>query len=150
MPTWKMTVIVPLAALAACGRDQIPEPPAGFAHATATRDCGPADGPAVSIFLANQPAELEPEPPYIRIYLTRGVDEVSGQTWQLSGDGAQGSAQYCPAGGGCEAATGGTISVSAVAADTTLDAAADLVFPTHGHVTGGIHARWVSRLMMCG
>src|SRR5512134_2991597 len=59
-----------------------PAPPPGFTHAAATRDCGPADGPAVSIYLASQPVDrVDPPAPFIHLYLWRGLDDLAGERW---------------------------------------------------------------------
>jgi hypothetical protein len=143
-------LVIVLAALG-CGAGDIPSPPAGFGHATATRDCGPADGPAVAIYLTSQPSDQpDPPPPYIRLYLWHGLDELAGRTWPLAGDGAQGSAQLCAASGECEVATDGAVRVGVVAADTSLTGSTQLTFPGAGRIEGGIRAHWVPRIVFCG
>jgi hypothetical protein len=134
----------------ACGSQEVPAPPSEFAHAAATRDCGPADGPAVSIYLSAQPVEeLDPPPPFIRLYIWHGLGDLAGRTWSLAGDDAQGSAQFCAVGGDCELASDGSVRVAAVDADSTVEASATLRFPTAGEISGGIVARWISRTIFC-
>ncbi|HET7040164.1 MAG TPA: hypothetical protein VFH97_09760 [Gemmatimonadales bacterium] len=142
-----------MAALAlACGSQEAPAPPAGFAHAAAGRNCGPADGPAVSIYLTPQPVDrLDPAPPFVHLYLWRGLWDLAGRTWSLAGNEAEGSAQYCAAAGQCESASSGSIRITAVDADSTIRASVTLRFPGAGEIGGGIVARWISRTMVyCG
>ncbi len=65
--------------VAGCNSQDVSAPPAGYSNAAATRTCGPADGPAVAIYLAPDAIDtLEPAAPYIRIYLWKSVDAVLG------------------------------------------------------------------------
>jgi hypothetical protein len=134
----------------ACGAE-LAEPPTGFAFAAGTPDCGPADGPAVSIYLAGSPVEaLEPTAPYARVYVWHAASELEGREWALTGAASEGSAQFVATTGDFEAATAGTLTVVAVRADHTIEGEVDLTFPTVGRVRGGFTAIWLPRTVMCG
>lgn len=137
--------------VAGCNSDDALSPPVGFAHAAATRSCGPADGPAVAIYLAPEAiATLEPATPYIRIDVWQAADALVG-TWSLSPTSANAAAaRFQVSLGSIESATGGTVVVSAVGRDSTITGSVDLQFPSSGRVHGGFSARWISRTFLCG
>jgi hypothetical protein len=104
----------------------------------------------VSIYLSAQPVDqLDPPPPFIRLYIWHGLGDLAGRTWSLAGDDAQGSAQLCAEGGECELASAGSVSVVAVNGDSTVEASAVLQFATAGEISGGIVARWIPRTIFC-
>lgn len=140
-----------LACAAACGNDDIPAPPEGLAHALGTRSCGPADGPAVAIYLTAAPeVSLEPPTPFVRIDVWESVDRVTTRPWDVDAGSMTGVASYHPTTGAIEVATRGRILVTAVAADTTLVGTVDLDFPTAGRISGGFRAVWLSSAPLCG
>ncbi|MHB1095268.1 MAG: hypothetical protein ACYC3F_03770 [Gemmatimonadaceae bacterium] len=145
-------IVVAMLIVAGCNSDEALSPPAGLAHAAATRSCGPADGPAVAIYLAPESiiATLEPATPYIRIDVWKGADALFG-TWSLSPTSAHGAAaRFQVALGSIESATGGTVVVSAVGRDSTITGSVDLQFPSSGRVHGAFSARWIARTFLCG
>jgi len=140
-----------VAGAAACGADDIPAPPEGLTHALGTRSCGPADGPAVAIYLAAAPvAALEPAAPYVRIDVWEAVDRLTTQAWVLDAGSTTGIASHYSSAGAFEVATSGRIVVTAVDRDTTLVGTVDLDFPSAGRVRGGFRAVWVSSAPLCG
>jgi hypothetical protein len=80
MPRARILTVAAVAALiAACSDTSLPASPEGYAHAYATRDCGPADGPAVRIFLVGQePAVWPPTGARIELAVWRSVGELPG------------------------------------------------------------------------
>jgi hypothetical protein len=135
----------------ACASDGIPGPPAGLAHAAATSACGPADGPAVTIYLSHAPVEsLEPPAPYVRIYIWQPLDRLAGRSWVVAGDEAEGSAWLHPVARDNEVATSGRVRVNVVTSDNTIEGLADLTFPSAGRVRGGFRAVWLPRTVLCG
>jgi len=150
MSTRHVTALgVALALVAACASDGPLPPPEGFQHATATRTCGPADGPAVAIYLVTAPtAALEPPAPHVRINVWQSVSDLAGGMWEVDADSA--AAVYVTAPGEFEAASDGWIRVRAVGADTVLEGSVDLSFPDAGRVAGGFRAVWISAAPLCG
>jgi ABC-type Fe3+-hydroxamate transport system substrate-binding protein len=144
-------IVTAMLLVAGCNSDDALSPPVGFAHAAATRSCGPADGPAVAIYLAPAAiATLEPATPYIRIDVWKAADALVG-TWSLSATSAHGAAsRFQDSLGSIESATGGTVVVSAVGSDSTITGSVDLQFPSSGRVHGAFSARWISRTFLCG
>lgn len=121
-------------------------------YAVAAQSCGPADGPAVSIYLTPDVVRsLEPTTPYVRINILQPLDRLTERSWRLNGAAADadGAAVYYT-GAGSEIATDGEVRVSTVDPDRTLHGFAELRFPTLGRVRGEFHAVWNPRAMLCG
>ena len=137
--------------LAACGSSPVSALPAGLEHAAAARQCGLADGPAVSIYLAAAPvASLEPSSPYVRIDIWQPVQRVAERTWIFTEMAEEGAALYFLPGGDHEVAASGRVSVTGVAEDTTLVGSMTIDFPSAGRIEGDFSARWIHRTMLCG
>jgi hypothetical protein len=134
----------------ACAADGISGPPFRFTHAAATFACGPADGPAVAIYLTPDPVTvLEPATPFVRIYVAQPVNALAAGPWILAGSKAEGAAWFQSADGE-EAATIGYMIVSFVSADKTIEGTVDVTFPNAGRIRGGFHAVWVPNAVLCG
>jgi hypothetical protein len=135
----------------ACASDSISAPPRGFAHAVASAACGPADGPAVAIYLAPDPVtSLEPATPFVRVYVAMPRDALSGHAWVLAGSKADGGAWFHSSVSKFEIATNGYMAVKSVGADNTIEGSVDIRFPTAGHIRGGFRAVWLPATMLCG
>jgi hypothetical protein len=124
--------------------------PRGFPHAVATRNCGPADGPATSILLARNPIpSLAPDYPYVQINIWQAVNEIAGRTY-LIGDTAGGlTARYYAASGQFAEASAGSVRISRVDSDNRVVGAVELRFPTR-FVSEGFSAPWIESLVLCG
>jgi hypothetical protein len=134
----------------ACGGSGISAPPAGFTHAFATRMCGPADGPAVAIYLTRDPVtSLEPATPYVRIYVWQSADALPGRTWMLAGNKSAGGAWFHSAATNYEIATGGYMIVSSVSSDNTIEGEVTITFPNAGRIRGGFRAVWMPSNVVC-
>jgi hypothetical protein len=126
------------------------EPPPEFPFALATRECGPADGPAVAIYLVRDtmPA-LPPGGARVRVYVWHALDELPGRSWAVGGDSPDGFAEYWD-GAGETTPLRGTVTVAAVRADSTVEGEVDLVSGGAFAVRGGFRAAWRPRVLMCG
>jgi len=139
-----------LAFTVACRSDGTPLQPEGLSHAAATRTCGPADGPAVAIYLAPSPvAVIEPAAPYVRVNIWQSVSDIEGGIWDVA-SGADAAAWYGATSTDVEVATDGHVTVSAVGPDTTVRGTVDLTFPSAGRITGSFEAAWISASPLCG
>jgi len=66
-------------AVAGCDSSNTLGPPPDLEYAAVTRTCGPADGPAVEIFLVPAPMQsLAPQTPYARMYVAQPLERA---TW---------------------------------------------------------------------
>jgi hypothetical protein len=105
-------------------------------------ECGPADGPAVAIYLGTSPdITMYPGSPFVRIYIDRHVTELTERQWVVAGTGVNAAAWY-HRGFDREAATAGVVNVTSVAPDNTIEGSADLTFPS-GRVQRSFRAGWV-------
>lgn len=146
---WSSFAVLVAFAMACSGG--ITSPPIGYTHAAATFACGPADGPAVAIYLSPNPVtSLEPSGPYVRVYIDQAVEQVAGKGFPI-GDGSLAAAWFQTSSNNFETATTGYIITQSVSADKTVEGTVDLNFPNAGHVHGGFHAAWISRPgILCG
>lgn len=146
-----MSVSMVISFSLACAADGISGPPFRFTHAAATFACGPADGPAVAIYLTPNPVtSLEPTTPFVRIYIAQSVNALAAGPWILAGSKAEGTAWFQSAAASEEAATIGYMIVSSVSADKTIEGTVDVTFPNAGRIRGGFHAVWVPNTVLCG
>ena len=126
------------------------EPPAEFPFASATPECGPADGPAVAIWLTRDTMpELPPGSPRVRLYLWHSLSELAGASWAVGGASQDGAAEYWD-GTGASTPLHGTVRITAVRADSTVEGEVDLDSGDTFSVRGGFRARWIARVVMCG
>ena len=152
MPVSRWSSFSVLLVFALACSDGIAAPPVGFTHAAATFACGPADGPAVAIYLSPAPVtSATPIGPYVRIYIDKSVEEVGGQAWPVAGSGATAGAVFQTSSGDYEIASGGYVITSSVSADKTVEGTVNITFPNAGHISGGFHAEWISQTgPLCG
>ena len=144
--------ILPIACAvaAACAPDRIPGPPAGFDHATAMRECGPADGPAVAIYLAADSGPfLQPPTPYVLITVWQSLDRLGQESWGVGNEHGMAAAWFFSAPSNSQPATSGRVTVNLVDTTSTIQGSVDLMFPTVG-VSGGFRASWIPRTLLCG
>jgi hypothetical protein len=145
-----MVAVLQLAWLAGCHNEVEPMGPA-YSFAWARPDCGPADGPAVRIVLANvePPDSLVDPVPHLAFYLYTGVDNVNGRAFSLRPDEHEGSAQYCRAAGECSMATDGRIRFTDVVAGSHLSGTYDSTLPSGERQSGRFRATWRDRQVFC-
>jgi hypothetical protein len=135
----------------ACASDGPLAPPHGFAHAAATLACGPADGPAVAIYLTpNAVTSLEPSGPFVRVYFPGSLNEVVGKTWPLNGSNSEAAAWLSSTGPNAEVATSGYVILDSMGSDSTITGSVSLMFPKGGRIHGGFRAAWTPRTALCG
>jgi hypothetical protein len=145
MPVIRWSFLSVLVVFAIGCSDGISASPTSYTHAAATFACGPADGPAVAIYLSPNPVtSLEPSGPYVRIYISEAVEQVGGKGWPIGGS-TPASAWFQTSSSNSEAATSGYIITSSVSADKTIEGTVNLNFPNAGNVHGGFHAEWISQ-----
>jgi hypothetical protein len=145
MPVIRWSSFSFLVVFAMACSDGIAAPPIGYTHAAATFACGPADGPAVAIYLSPNPVtSLEPSGPYVRIYIDQAVEQVGGKAFPIGGS-SPAAAWFQTSLNNYEIASSGYIITSSVSADKTIEGTVNLTLPNAGHISGGFHADWISR-----
>jgi len=134
----------------ACRSDSVSAPLRGFMYAAAAFQCGPADGPAVGIYLAPNPVEsLEPSAPYVRVYVPVRVDQLTGHLWPISDGNTEAAAWFHPDDSSYELAATGYMIVNSVDSDNTIKGSVDIRFPEAGRIKGGFRATWLLRNTIC-
>jgi len=133
-----------------CGDGGVPlEPLSELPYAVATASCGPADGPAVLIYLASMPIEsLQPVAPFIQVNILRSITALdAGTVIQISESLSDANAWF--RGSGVERqATGGEVGVTSRTTDT-LTGYIDLRFTDGAPLRGTFSATWTPRQMLC-
>jgi hypothetical protein len=132
-------------ALAACD-DAGPVQP--LSHSAAMFWCGPADGAATVIVLANEPVQ-SPQPLYPSVFMMI-LDDVSalpGRTLSVTGDSA--GATYIVNPGQSESAISGSVTITSVDSAQTVKGSVSLRFPSRV-VEMQFTAPWIESLMLCG
>jgi hypothetical protein len=141
--------ILALIVAAACGADGVSGPSGPLPHAAAMATCGPADGPAVAIYLAASPiTDNEPQVPHVRIAIWTALDQLAGRSWAV-GDAGEAHATWHAAPSNFVVAERGEIVVHSVSADNAIDASVDLIF-ANGRVRGRFTSTWLSLPIPCG
>jgi hypothetical protein len=129
----------------------LPAPPSGFPTAYATSDCAPADGPAVRLYLAAEPAEALPPPaPFVDLTIWQGLQSVAGKRFEWTGASSDGSARRCTAADACEQATGVLVRFRPLGTDSSVTGTLTLTFPGGSTVAGGFNAAWRPTRPLCG
>jgi len=140
-----------VAAVIACSADGISIPKSGLSHSFAQFACGPADGPAVAIYLTSSASAPSPEPPYVRVYIAESIDQLDGRPWGIGGPTSEAGAWFEAATGPGESATSGYIIATkkGTGTDAAIEGSLDLTFPRAGHVRAGFHAPVVPTNFRC-
>ena len=123
-------------------------PKAPLSHSAAMRWCGPADGPATVIVLANEPVQ-SPDPLYPSVFMMilDGVSALPGRAFSVTGDSA--GATYVVKPGQSESAIFGRLTIISVDSANTVRGTVVLRFPSRV-VDMQFTAPWIESLMLCG
>src|SRR5436309_1107009 len=79
----------------ACRSDDVSGPLRSLTYAAATFACGPADGPAVAIYLTPSPiGSLEPSAPFVRVYVPVRLDELTSRAWPIADGNTEAAAWF--------------------------------------------------------
>ena len=133
---------------AGCSSDTAVGPSGSFDHAAVTSTCGPADGPAVAIYLTSEPVtSLEPSGIYVRLVVPRSIDELAGTSWAIATNTEAGARYTRP--NDYEWATSGYLLVKSVSTDHSVTGSVYLDFPNAGHMQGEFHADWFPASQPC-
>jgi hypothetical protein len=130
---------------------QTTQPLAPF-NASLVQTCAPWDGPAVALFLTDEPSTAAyPQPPYSGITVYRSVPEALGHRFDV-GPATQdiGNAQICPAAGECQPVRAASVTFRGLAADSTVAITYRLELTSGRVITGQARARLHPLMEMCG
>jgi hypothetical protein len=133
----------------ACSSDSTSAPLRGFAFSSVTPQCGPADGPAVAVFLApTQEGANGASAPYVRVYVDVPVNQLTG-VWPITPKSEAG-AWFHPDATNSELAESGIMIVKSVDSDNTVMGLVDLYFSNGGHIKTDFLAKFRPMNMLCG
>ncbi len=131
-----------------------PAPPtgdiAGFPGALAQLECGPADGPATSIYLSREASDtLGSAYPRVQVTVYAAPQGLPGQVITLDGSD-RGSAFWCRGERDCVPADKAQVEFNAPMPHDTVRGWMDLTFPGLPAVRGRFAAPWRETSMLCG
>jgi hypothetical protein len=133
----------------ACSSDSVSAPFRGFMYAAVAAQCGPADGPAVAVFLAPTPAGAnEQSGPYVRVYVAVLVNRLTG-VWPIASANTEAAAWFHPNGSTYEIAESGYMIVTSVDSDNTVTGSVDIRFPDSGHIKTAFRAKFRPNNVLC-
>jgi len=146
---WASLLIVAIV-LSACDSSGI-SAPRTFEHSAVTRACGPADGPAVGLYLASAPVQLDDPPmPHVRIYLwDYSVQDLEGRTLGVGESSPNGGAWYQTSANEFEIATTGVVRIEEVHPDNSVEGSVSIFFPSGRQVWSGFRAVWIDQTFLC-
>lgn len=132
----------------ACSSDSVSPALSGFAYSSVTPQCGPADGPAVAVFLAPTEGGANGESaPYVRVYVAVQVNQLKG-VWPITTNSEAG-AWFQPDASTGEIAESGYMFVTSIDSDNTVTGSVDLRFPNAGHIKTDFRAKFRPMNMLC-
>jgi hypothetical protein len=142
--------------LGACG-DTMQEPvgpPAGLPFASASNDCAPWDGHAITVLLSatagSDTGGIDASSrPLVRVSVYPRSGLATNQRFSWPADPEQASGVRCLAGAACESASRGWVRISGEP-DSVLSGSLELHFADGSAVAGGFQARWIHRTVLCG
>jgi hypothetical protein len=131
----------------ACGSNSVSPALRGFAYSSVAAQCGPADGPAVAVFLApTQEGANGQSAPFVRVYVAVPVSQLAG-VWPTN---SSATAWFQSDASTSEAAESGYMFVSSVDSDNTVSGHVDLQFPDAGHIKTDFRAKFRPNVALCG
>ena len=150
MPVTRLLRFSLAAALAiACGSDATSPQLRNLVYSAAAAGCGPADGPAVVVFLAPKPVVgLNPSPPVLWVFIPVGASELTAHVWPI-GPTTEAGAWFLPDTSASAIAGSGSVIVSSVGTNNGINGSLDLQFPNVGRITSDFHAMWLSDTFYC-
>ena len=119
----------------ACSSDRMLVPKEGLRFAFAQNQCGPADGPAMAIFLTRDPTNGPPAvAPYTRIYIDLSSSALDGRAHSVGPGSPDAVATFNRTDTDYELASSGYVTAKYSSADKTISGLADIIFTSAGHL----------------
>ena len=131
---------------------QAPRTLAPTLNAALVPTCAPWDGPAIALFLTEQPAvATHPQPPYWSITVYRSISDIVGQDFVVSAETQNlGQGQVCPSVGECYPAPMASVSFREFNADSTVEVTYRIELTSDSVITGRGRARLHPASGRCG
>ncbi len=120
-------------------------------------DCGPADGPAVTVYLTRSPVDSvmaarfeEPTRPYVRMSFYDAPARLNGRRFPVRREPGWGWVELCQTGGDCAPYVDGWVRLEAVGPGLGIRGELSIDGPRAGTLRGGFEGAWWDRRMLCG
>jgi hypothetical protein len=158
-PTIEVGLAALLALASACGSAApIPAtPPPKYPHAYAAKDCGPADGPAVTVYLSSQPMvwpadgfPREFTSPFVMISVWRSTRDALSKQFVVEENASWGMVSFCGNASACAPAPTGRVRLARLTGRGVLEGEIDVRSPAGEEVRGTFRAEWKDRVVYCG
>jgi hypothetical protein len=92
--------------------------------------------------------EVNPNPPYVLVYVPVGPGELPAQAWPI-GSSTKAEAWFQSGPSTNEDAWSGSLIVDSVGADKSINGSLELDFPDAGRMTAEFHAKWLASNFYC-
>ena len=144
--------------LTACGASEATQepagPPPGLPYASASNDCAPWDGHAITVLLSGSAGSdtggIDANSrPLVRVSVYPRSALTAGQRFSWPADPEVAAGVRCLAGASCESADRGWIRISGEP-DSVWAGSIELHFADGSTVAGAFRARWIQRTVLCG
>jgi hypothetical protein len=133
----------------ACSSDSVSPAFRAFTYSSVAAQCGPADGPAVAVFLApTQEGANGATAPYVQMYVAVSVNQLAG-VWPIATN-SEAAASFHSDASTVEYAESGYMFVSSVDSDNTVTGSVDIQFPDAGHIKTDFRAKFRPNNILCG
>lgn len=127
--------LIVLTLLLGCSSDSSLLPKQGLSYEFAQWQCGPADGPAMAIYLTQEPTNgPTPVAPYARIYIDLMTANLLDGRQLSVGDGGQAFATFTRTDGEYEKASSGYVFANYSASDQEIVGSVNIIFTNAGHL----------------
>lgn len=142
--------LLALTLLMACSSDGTLVPTGGLRFAFAQRTCGPADGPAIAIYLTREPTSGPPPvAPYTRISIDLSSSDLDGRLHAVGPNSPDAFATFSRTDNDYEPASAGYVTADYSDNGDSITGAADIVFPDAGHVVSQFKAHVFPMNFLC-
>ena len=143
--------LLALTLLLACASDGVLIPVEGLRFAFSQYECGPADGPAIGIYLTRDPADGNAvNPPYIHIYIDLRAGNLDGSTHDVAPQSPDAAARFVNSQGNYDFARAGSVTAHWTNGGLDVVGAADVVFNNAGHLVSSFDAPLGPTAFICG
>ena len=143
--------LLALLLLSACDSQGTLVPVQGLRFAFSQYECGPADGPAIGIYLTRDPVNgTQATPPYVHIYIDLSGGDLDGSTHDLGPNSPDAAARYFSADGNYDSARAGSVTAHWTNSGLDVVGVADIVFNNAGHFMSSFDAPLGPMAFICG
>ena len=143
--------LLALALPLACASDGVLIPVEGLRFAFSQYECGPADGPAIGIYLTRDPVDgTLAKPPYVHIYIDLSAGNLDGSTHDVGPQSPDAAARFVNSQGNYDFARAGSVTAHWTNSGLDVVGVADIVFNSAGHLVNSFDAPLGRTALICG